>query len=116
MKCKYCDLENADQDLSGVFICDECLESKKEIIKSDFPGVNIYGDLKTINDLKDMKKLPDRIFGNQYNMLISTLENNIISKSNGVERNKSILSDFDDEARLSIELDLANRLEKNNID
>lgn len=54
---------------------------------------------KTIKDIIEMKKNKMSPFENQYIWFFQNLENNAISKSNGVKRNVTVLNDFDQEAQ-----------------
>jgi len=56
----------------------------------------------TIKELIAMKKEKNVPFGTQYRYLIQTIENDLVSKSNGVERVQQLLLDYDDSARLFI--------------
>lgn len=58
--------------------------------------------LKTIDDLMDLKNNPCPPFENAYVFFFRNLENNYISKINGDERNKAIISEYDDEAQAFI--------------
>lgn len=58
--------------------------------------------MTTIKELIAMKKEKNMPFGTQYRWLIQTIENDLASKSNGVERVQQLLSDYDYSARLFI--------------
>ncbi len=56
----------------------------------------------TIKDVIDMKSKKMKPFGTQYRWLFMTLEDYLISKSDGGKRVKQFLDDYDDTARLYI--------------
>lgn len=56
----------------------------------------------TVEDVISMKSKANTPFGTQYRWLIRTIENDLISKSNGHQRIKQMLSDYDYTARLFI--------------
>jgi hypothetical protein len=56
----------------------------------------------TITDVIGMKKTKNVPFRTKYHWLFQTIENDLISKSNGAERVKQLLSDYDYSARLFI--------------
>lgn len=58
--------------------------------------------MNTIDDIVIMKKEKQIPFGNQFRWLIMEIENNLISKSNGQERVKDLLNDYDEKAKLFI--------------
>lgn len=62
--------------------------------------------MKTVIDLEKMKNQPCPPFENAYVYLISRLENDYISKSNGTDRIKQELLNWDNEARTLIILNL----------
>ena len=54
---------------------------------------------KTIKDLEEMKSKSMIPFGNQYDFLFATLEDYYIGKTDGVNRIKAELSDWDIETQ-----------------
>ena len=58
--------------------------------------------MKTITDLEKMKTQEYRPFSNAYDGLMATLEDYYIAKSNGVERIKAALNDWDRESQIQI--------------
>ncbi|SHJ80002.1 hypothetical protein SAMN02745751_03404 [Dethiosulfatibacter aminovorans DSM 17477] len=56
----------------------------------------------TINDVIAMKQEKNVPFGNQYRWLILTIENDLISKTDGENRVRQLLAEYDYEARLFI--------------
>ena len=104
--------EEIDEPKATIFICDECLTTNKKQIKKDFPQVfdeEFSDNLMTVKHLEKMKNTVTTHFSNAYNSLLMNLENNLISKSNGEQRNKALLSDYDDEAQQQILIDLQNK-------
>lgn len=63
--------------------------------------------MKTVKDIEEMKNQETKMFGNAYNMLLMTLDNYYLSKSNGSERIKHELSGWDEEAQQIILTDLS---------
>lgn len=58
--------------------------------------------MTSINDVIAMKKQKSVPFETQYHWLIQTIENDLISKSNGSERVRQLLSDYDLKAKILI--------------
>ena len=58
--------------------------------------------MKTLIDLQELKNKPMSSFSNAYVYLVKDIQNDLISKSNGMERVKSKLSCWDAEAREEI--------------
>ena len=56
----------------------------------------------TINDVIFMKGVDNIPFGTQYEWLFLTIENDLVSKSNGSERVKQLLADYDEMAKAFI--------------
>lgn len=56
----------------------------------------------TISDVIAMKTQKHVPFGTQYNWLFMTIEDNLISKSNGSERVRQMLSEYDALAKVYI--------------
>lgn len=52
---------------------------------------------KTLEDFKELKNVPMKMFGNMHDYYVANYENNIISKMDGKERNRQMLEDYDDE-------------------
>jgi hypothetical protein len=65
--------------------------------------------MKTLKDLEEMKNVP-AMFGNQYNLLLMTLEDFYIAKLNGLDRIKAELSNWDNEAKKVIVNELVDML------
>ena len=119
MECYYCNKkkeqtsEEIAESRAMIFICDECLTTNKEQIKKEFPQIfdeEISDNLMTVKHLEKMKNTVTTHFSNAYNSLLMHLENNLISKSNGEQRNKDLLSDYDDEAQQQILIDLQKKM------
>ena len=60
--------------------------------------------MKTLADLNELKNKPARPFPNAYVHLIRDIQNDLISKSDGMERAKSKLSDWNKEAKEEIKV------------
>ncbi|MCY7576688.1 hypothetical protein [Bacillus pumilus] len=56
----------------------------------------------TIDQLIKMKEQKANPFGTRYNFLIMNIENDLLSKSDGEARVKSLLADYEDKAKLFI--------------
>jgi len=72
--------------------------------------------MKTLNDLINMTNIKCQPFENQYNYLFLRLEDYYISKSDGINRIKAELSNWDDEAQNYIINNLINMLVNENYD
>ena len=71
--------------------------------------------MKTLSSLNEMKKMNCPPFENAYEYLICSLEDYYIAKSNGLERIKYELSDWDKEARSAIIEVLIDRIEQSEL-
>lgn len=56
----------------------------------------------TVDDIIAMKNQKNSPFGNRYTWFFMNIENDLISKSNGPNRVKSFLSDYDYGAKLYV--------------
>ncbi len=66
--------------------------------------------MKNIRDLEIMKETTCKPFGTEYEYLMSRLENNYIAKTDGVNRIRAELSDWDVESKKLILEELAERI------
>ena len=74
--------------------------------------------LETISKMQDMgvdKKIIDIFPKNSFEHLINTLEDYYVSKINGIERIKSMLSNWDSKAKKNIIIELMKRFEETGI-
>ena len=71
--------------------------------------------MKTLKDLKEMKNESCIPFGTQYEYFFAGLEDYYIAKSDGVERIKVELKNWDKEAQFFIVNELANRISESGI-
>lgn len=72
--------------------------------------------MKTILDLENMKEQPYLPFENAYEGLLTTLADDYIGKSNGLERIKAELDDWDKEAQTSIVNSLVDRISQSGLE
>ncbi len=108
----HCNLDElvSDEELGKIMD----LEKLKEMpIKIE--GIDT---LETISKMQDMgvdKKIIDIFPKNSFEHLINTLEDYYVSKINGIERIKSMLSNWDSKAKKNIIIELMKRFEETGI-
>jgi len=66
--------------------------------------------MKTLKDLNEMKLKKEDRFGNQYNYFLQTLENYYITRTDGTERIKAELKNWDKDAQVFILNELSNMI------
>ncbi len=66
--------------------------------------------MKTLKELNEMKNKKTDMFGTHFNFIIQNAVNNLVSKSNGVNRVLSELSDWNLEAKEEIIKNIENVL------
>lgn len=72
-------------------------------------------NMKTLNDLNDMKNNKMLSFGNQYEFFFATLEDYYIAKMDGKKRIKTELSKWDSETQKEIVNILADIIESDGL-
>lgn len=72
-------------------------------------------DMKTLKDLKEMETKNKNIFGNQYNYFLETLENYYITRTDGIDRIKEELKNWDKDAQTFILNELSDMIVESGI-